>query len=360
MTVAHAAARYVGTGGTLLRTGGWAVLLDVAPDHPLVERCWELLGATTNPDEVLETIVAQALPVVPTLALVREAGVPRVFAGGALALVLDTTDIVPDQHAGAWINLPLADVSTLEVALSSGTQTGPSRSVRGLALRDGVVAAGGFRLVLEPEADPAAGDTPERFRPTSPRTPAPATPSSEDTLPATFTTGLPPAPAPRRDGRTRDDGEAPRVLAAVCPAGHLTPAYANLCRVCGRAVAAQESFETPRPALGRLVLPRGEPLLLDRGAVLGRAPHVPADWVGAQPRLVALPDPDHDVSAQHVSVVLDLWNVLVCDLGSTNGTGLVDRDGRATRLRPYEPVALGPGGSIVLADVITLAFEVQP
>jgi hypothetical protein len=94
--------------------------------------------------------------------------------------------------------------------------------------------------------------------------------------------------------------------------------------------------------------------------VLGRAPHVPADWAGAQPHLVALPDPEHDVSAQHVSVVLDLWNVLVCDLGSTNGTALVDRDGQVTKLRPYEPAALGPGGALVLADVITLQFEVQP
>ncbi len=363
MTVARTAARYVGAGGTFLRTGGWAVLLDVAPAHPLVDRCWDLLGARSAPDEVLETVVAAALPEVSSLALVRETGATRVFAYGALALVLDTTDVVPDQHAGAWVNLPLVDVSTVEVALAGGTQDGPS-----LPLRDGVAAAGGFHLALGPGAapdDPSAdppddADTLERLRLTTRRPPVRASPSAEDTLPATFTTGLPPASGPRPDVRDGTGGEAPRVLAAVCPAGHLTPAYSGVCRVCERVVAAQEAFETTRPVLGRLVLPRGGSVLLDRGAVLGRAPHVPQDWAGPAPRLVALPDPDHDVSAQHLAVVLDLWNILVCDLGSTNGTALVDRGGRVTQLRPYEPAALRPGGSVVVADVITVAFEVQP
>ena len=99
------------------------------------------------------------------------------------------------------------------------------------------------------------------------------------------------------------------MLAAVCPAGHLTPAYTARLPGVPPAVPAQEAFETARPALGRLVLPGGGSLLLDRGAVLGREPHVPAGWVGTQPHLVALHDPDHDVSAQHAAVVLDLWNV---------------------------------------------------
>lgn len=378
MSVAAPAARYVGTGGTFLRTGGWSVLLDVQPDHALVDRCWDLLGATADPDEVLETVAAQALPVVTALALVRETGVRRVFAWGAVGLVLDTTDVVPDQHAGAWITLPLADVSTLEVALTSGAQaeTPPPHA---LQLRDGVVAARGFHLVLEPDAR-SGGDTLERLQVTALRPPAPAAASSEDTLPAAFTTGLPPRTEPRAAGDRSVRVEAPRVLAAVCPAGHLTPAYSAVCRVCRRVVATQEAFETARPALGRLLLPSsgrapggrapadrvlgdralGDSVLLDRGAVLGRAPHVPAGWTGAQPRLVALPDPDHDVSAQHASVVLDLWNVLVCDLGSTNGTALVDQGGRVTRLRPYEPAALQVGGAVVLADVVTLRFEVHP
>lgn len=398
----HPAATYQGTAGTFLHTEGWAVLLDVSPGHPLVERCWDELGATTDLDDVLETVVAEGLRAVPAFALVRERGPRRVVARGALALVLDGTDVYADRHAGAWVDLPLTGVSTVEVALLSGAAQGPR-----LPLRDGVTAATGFELVLDEPAVsslPAVRSEPSETSETSDSREAsrrdedvdhllaetrvvararevvtsvvrartlggPPAPS-EATLPTTFTSGLAASEEarPGRDpvaGRQQvvrgDDGiETPRVLAAVCPAGHLTPAYSGVCRVCRRVVAAQEAFETARPPLGRLVLPEGGSLLLDRGAVLGRAPHVPTDWAGAQPHLVALPDPDHDVSAQHVSVVLDLWNVLVCDLGSTNGTQLLDEGGRATRLRPYEPVALGPGGAIVLADVLTLPFEVHP
>ena len=39
MSVQTQPASYRGTGGTFLRSGGWAVLLDVAPGHPLVGLC---------------------------------------------------------------------------------------------------------------------------------------------------------------------------------------------------------------------------------------------------------------------------------------------------------------------------------
>ena len=392
------AATYQGAAGTFLRTGGWVVLLDVSPGHPLVGRCWAELGATTDLDDVLEAIVAEGLRTVPAFALVRETGVRRVVARGALALVLDGLDVYADRHAGAWVDLPLTGVSTVEAALLSGASRGPR-----LPLRDGVTAATGFEVVLDEPfvgtPDGLSDDSAEDLAVPGPdededvdhllaqthvvprardvvtsvvgaQTLGGSVDSSEDTLPTTFTSGLAAASeeARGRDAaavrprllRSDDGAETPRVLAAVCPAGHLTPAYSGVCRVCRRVVASQEAFETARPALGRLVLPDGGSLLLDRGAVLGRAPHVPTDWSGAPPHLIALPDPDHDVSAQHVSVVLDLWNVLVCDLGSTNGTQLLDDAGRATPLRPYEPVALSSGGAIVLADVLTLPFEVHP
>ncbi|MGI3779934.1 MAG: FHA domain-containing protein [Janthinobacterium lividum] len=346
------AATYGGTGGTLLRSGGWAVLLGVRPGHPLVQRCWEQLGTTSDPDDLLETIAAQGLRTVPAFALVRETGVRRVVARGVLALVLDGTDALADRHAGAWVDLPLADVTTVDVSLTTDALPEPR-----LPLRDGVTAAAGFGLALE-ETVALPGPAVDGVR------------RADETQPfvETFT------PAAGREAGTvtvrvrrpavattsSSSVEAPRVLAAVCAAGHLTPAYSGVCRVCRLPVAAQAAFETPRPVLGRLVLPLGGTLLLDRGAVLGRAPHVPRDWAGPQPSLVPLPDPDHDVSAQHVSVVLDLWNVLVCDLGSTNGTALVDEAGRVTRLRAYEPAPLRAGGALVIADVLTLPFEVQP
>ena len=354
-------ATYGGGGATLLRTGGWCLLLDVRPDDPLVGRCWDRLGTTPDPDDVLETVVAPDGHTTPAFVLVRESGVRRVVAKGARTLRLDGRDLLAGGPAGATVDLALDDVAVLEAALEVGPPAEVVAEVDAvvgagsLPLRDGVVRASSVHLVLAPE----------EHRPGPPVDVHGRRPRSDDTQPFVETTGSDEAGtltvrARRPTATDPVEVEAPRVLAAVCPAGHLTPAYSGVCRVCRRAVAVQEPFETARPALGRLLVPQGEAVLLDRGAVLGRAPHVPRDWSGPAPRLVALPDPDRDVSAQHVSVVLDLWNVLVCDLGSTNGTALVDEAGRTTRLRPYEPVALRAGGAVVLADVLTLAFEAQP
>ena len=66
------------------------------------------------------------------------------------------------------------------------------------------------------------------------------------------------------------------VVAARCPAGHLSPAYAGNCRVCGQPLAPQEPVEIPRPSLGVLRLSNGDTVVLDRGCILGRNPRVPA------------------------------------------------------------------------------------
>ncbi|GAB2573505.1 FHA domain-containing protein [Microlunatus antarcticus] len=355
-----AAATYRGTGATFLRSGGWAVLLDLSPAHPLVELCWHLLDVTPDLDDLLRALVDRGLRDVPAFLVVRETGARRLVAGGALTLALDGTDVPNDRGDGAWLDLPLTDGSTLDAAFGGGGGGGEEPHARSLPLRDGVVTATAFRLVLDRSADAGGQGGGEA-------------PSADDTQPffATLQSGVEAqedeastatvrAHRAVMDAGPAAETQAPRVLAAVCPAGHLTPAYAGLCRVCRRTVAPQQAFETPRPVLGRLALPEGGTLVLDRGAVLGRAPHVPGDWVGPPPRLVTLPDPDQDVSAQHVSVVLDLWNVLVCDLGSTNGTALVEPDGKVRPLRAYEPVPLAAGDVLVLADVVTLAYEVQP
>jgi pSer/pThr/pTyr-binding forkhead associated (FHA) protein len=96
---------------------------------------------------------------------------------------------------------------------------------------------------------------------------------------------------------------------------------------------------------------------LDRGLVLGRAPRVPEDFVGERPHVVKVVDPRSEVSSQHVLLSLDYWNVLVTDLGSTNGTELVLPDGRRQRLVAHSPVVIEAGTRIVLAEILELTFE---
>jgi len=178
-----------------------------------------------------------------------------------------------------------------------------------------------------------------------------------------------PQPVPAGDaGRTVSRAEVLRqaaasqqtVIAKRCPDGHLTQAHVPTCRVCRKAVPAQDAITTPRPVLGRLVLPTGQAYPLDRPVVLGREPAVPVGHRGETPHLVAIVDPRCEVSGQHALVSVDYWSVEVTDLGSTNGTEVVNPDGRRQKLVPKTPVELEPGARLVLAEILDIRFEALP
>ena len=147
------------------------------------------------------------------------------------------------------------------------------------------------------------------------------------------------------------------VKARRCAQGHLTMAFAPNCRVCRGPVPAQEPFDIPRPALGRLILPGGEVITVDRNIVLGRAPKDVGTSSGEQAHIVRITDPRQEVSSQHAEIVLDHWVVSVNDLGSTNGTEILRPDGRRERLVPRTPVYIETGTRIILAEIIEIQFE---
>lgn len=209
-----------------------------------------------------------------------------------------------------------------------------------------------------------AYETPSRPAPPAP--PAPAAPA-----PAT-----PPAPAPGSDDEDGDDaptvlraelvkelGSAgivgPSVLAVDCPNGHQTSAHEPTCRLCGEPVGdSQEPRQIPRPPLGALVLASGDRLVLDKDAVLGRAPHEP-EGATERPHLLRVGD-NGDISRQHARIMLDGWHVIVRDLGTANGTTLTLPGGSPQQLRANEDYQLEDGAEIGIADVVTLRYEVKP
>ena len=209
--------------------------------------------------------------------------------------------------------------------------------------------------------------------------PGPAAPTAPSSQPAPPPSSEPAAPPPQvaeapsteelsdvTQGRDALIAQAasvdgPKVLAVICPAGHLSPPHRDSCRVCGRQVADQQAFEAARPALGVLRLESGDKVPLDRGVLLGRSPKAKADLeVARQPHVVKLPSPDNDLSRNHLEIVIDGWHVLARDLGSTNGTTVQLPGSAPTRLRPDEHLALEAGAVLVLADVVTVVYEVGP
>lgn len=112
----------------------------------------------------------------------------------------------------------------------------------------------------------------------------------------------------------------------------------------------------PRPALGKLRLPGGEVLDLDRGAVFGRAPRPPSSD-GQRPHLINISSYGPHLSRMHLEIVLDDWFVLVRDLGSSEGTTVILPGLPPERLRAHELVNLVSGSTVDLAGDYVFTFE---
>ena len=154
-------------------------------------------------------------------------------------------------------------------------------------------------------------------------------------------------------------GSGPQVLATYCSQRHLTAAHSAVCRVCGQSVPDQTPFSVARPPLGRLRLPDGEPVVLDRGVLFGR--EAQAD-VGAieRPHQIRLFSPNNQISRNHAEFVLDGWNVLVRDLDSTNGTEVILPGQEPVKLRAHDLFAVPPNSVIRLAEYLDITYEVLP
>ncbi|PID98441.1 MAG: hypothetical protein CSA83_01245, partial [Actinomycetales bacterium] len=149
-----------------------------------------------------------------------------------------------------------------------------------------------------------------------------------------------------------------QVMATNCSVGHLNPPYASSCRVCSKPIPPQQPHSVKRPPLGVLRLSNGGTVLLDRPVILGRNPQIPINYTGEAPNLVQLPDPDKDISGEHIEVRLEDWHVAVKDLGSTNGTQISLPGEDPVVLRPNDPITITPGTRVVLAGVMSAVYEV--
>ncbi|GGO93525.1 hypothetical protein GCM10011584_32430 [Nocardioides phosphati] len=259
----------------------------------------------------------------------------------------------PAESAGA-------DASDSQPAAAEAGQPAAASAPSGGGLIDGVPWLSGSWKPAPVEERPAPRfETPER--PTPP--PPPRPPVAPEVRPR-------PSGDQEREQQTlnraellRDLGSAgivgPSVLAVDCPAGHPTPAHEPTCRLCGKPVSeSQEPRQIARPALGALVLANGDRLVLDKDAVLGRAPFEP-EGATERPHLLRVGD-SGEISRQHARITLDGWHVIVRDLGTANGTTLTLPGGSPQQLRANEDYQLEDGAEIGIADIVTLRYEVTP
>lgn len=111
-------------------------------------------------------------------------------------------------------------------------------------------------------------------------------------------------------------------------------------------------------SVAKLLISNGDTVDVDRAVLIGRAPEARRFTSTDQPRLVTVPSPLHEISSTHVEVRpgsgADHGSAVVTDMGSTNGTVLVQPGLGPEELKPGIAVQLIPGAVINLGDGVTI------
>jgi len=123
-------------------------------------------------------------------------------------------------------------------------------------------------------------------------------------------------------------------------------------------IAGQQMAPVVGRSVARLVISHGETVDVDRVVLVGRAPEARRFTTTDQPLLVTVPSPLHEISSTHVEIRpgsgADHGSAVITDMGSTNGTVLVQPGLAPEELKPGIAVQLIPGATINLGDGITI------
>jgi hypothetical protein len=118
----------------------------------------------------------------------------------------------------------------------------------------------------------------------------------------------------------------------------------------------------PRPVaqgpVARLVFSSGEIVDVDRSVLVGRSPDSRGLGGDDTSRLVTVPSPHQEISSTHLEIRpgagADHGAAVVTDLGSTNGTVIVQPGLPAEDLRPGVAVQVVPGAVVDLGEGVTI------
>lgn len=183
-------------------------------------------------------------------------------------------------------------------------------------------------------AEPVA-DAPQSTPPPEP-TPEPSSPQAA----GPDTESVEPPPAAGVD-------ESDWVLGIRCPLDHHNHPEAEYCAQCGRKLGINATavfVKGPRPPLGLFLLDDGGAIPIAMDLLIGRDATTHEDVVAGTRQAVLLTDASNVVSRHHLAITLHDWTVAVADLGSANGTLIVNsQTGQAVPLIPHQQVSMGPG-----------------
>ena len=319
-----------------------------------VAALWELVDGGAGFDVTLDALISGGLRDLPAFVLVSTGeGETRVVIRGparAEFRVGGETVALEGSDATTWVERSLKEVEAMSIVLGDDGVAAelPSYVVDGGLFRisrldEAPAHAGADEIEQEPPyerefplGDDEAEDEEEQLPARSPEPP--------DWIPAAPvlapTEAMPEPPAETdHDGLTVGGGWQPP---ASPPPG----------------IPGQPPAPDVTVPVARLLISNGDVVDVDRALVIGRAPEARRAIDGEEPRLVTVPSPHLEISSTHIEVRpgsgADHGSAVVTDLGSTNGTVVVQPGLGPEDLPPGVAVQLTPGAIIDLGDGLTI------
>ena len=328
--------------------GAHATVVLPPSEKARVSAIWALVDDGAGFDEVLDALISGGLRELPGFVLVSEDGEETkvVIRGAAQAefTIADDTVTVGGSSATTWAEKSLTGVRSMriDVAESDGADD--------LAIGDGLVriARTDRPAYAAHRAEPADVEEPVEI-------PAEAPAEEETAFFAVPVVEEPGQESPRWP--SGDTGER----ASVEHDGHTQAGSWNP----GDFARSQPGIPGQPPApsvlaapVARLTFSSGEVVDVDRAVIVGRAPEARRFTSTEQPRLITVPSPHQEISSTHLEIRpgagADHGSAVVTDLGSTNGTVLVQPGLSPEDLQPGVAVQLIPGAIIDLGDSVTI------
>jgi hypothetical protein len=294
--------------------GDHAIVVLPPSEKGRVAQLWELVDEGAGFDVVLDALIADGLRELPGFVLVSEsdADTKVVVRGPASARFATSAGDVElaGSAATTWVEHSMAGVTGLVIELG-GQGVGPD-----LTVQNGLVRVS--RIQEPPLAQGADADPVQ----TPMSSPAASTDETD------------------HDGLTRAGIRDPELAPAVPGIPGQPP--------------APDVVASP---VAKLVLSSGETVHVDRPVLIGRAPEA-RQIAAEQPRLVTVPSPQQEISSTHLEVRpgsgADHGAAVVVDLGSTNGTVLVQPGLAPEDLQAGVAVQVLPGAILDLGDGVTI------
>lgn len=145
--------------------------------------------------------------------------------------------------------------------------------------------------------------------------------------------------------------QSPLVDGVCCVRDHFNDPRSLYCAFCGISMLQQTArlVRRERPPLGVIVWDDGSTYSLVVDVVIGRHPYGHELATAGRAVAVEVVDGAERLSRAHLAVHLDGWDVVVEDLGSTNGTVVtMASTGTTERLIPNRPLCLADGDTVWL------------